>query len=88
MTEQVDTKISSKHFYDTSILQFNNSIYYFKRIYGVVADSEDESRSQKSGSLGSINNRKRSGNEIASEAESSFTEDKSEESDIFSNSYL
>ena len=42
LTEQVDTKISSKIFYDTSILQFENCIFYFKRIYGVLDESFSE----------------------------------------------
>ena len=51
LTEQVDTKISSKLIYDTSILQFGDCIFYFKRIYGAL--DETESNSQKSGALSS-----------------------------------
>ena len=51
LTEQVDTKISSKLFYDTSILQFGDCIFYFKRIYGTLDESFSDSR--KSGALSS-----------------------------------
>jgi len=47
LTEQVDAKISSKHFYDTSIIQYENNIYYFKRIYEVL-DEDDKSKSKLS----------------------------------------
>ena len=51
MTEQVDTNIIGKIFYDTSILQYGNCIYYFKRIYDQVEDSMDGSK--KGGTLSS-----------------------------------
>ena len=58
-------------FYDTSILQFGDSIFYFKRIYGIAEESE--SNSQKSGALSS-----RRGS----------MDEKGDESDTFTNSYL
>jgi hypothetical protein len=39
LTEQVDSYISPKHFYDSSTLQYNDSIFYFKRIYGTLEES-------------------------------------------------
>lgn len=74
LTEQVDTKINSKLFYDTSILQYKDSIFYFKRIYGTLDDSFSDSR--KSGSLKA---RSRSMDE---------DEDDLDESETFTNSYL
>ena len=32
MTEQVDGEFNSENFYDISILQYNEMIFYFKRI--------------------------------------------------------
>ena len=33
ITEQVNTKIESKYYYNLSTIQFKHNIYYFKRIY-------------------------------------------------------
>lgn len=32
MTEQIDGNFDSKHFYDTSTVQFGDYLYFFKRI--------------------------------------------------------
>ena len=37
LIEMIETKINTKNFYDTSILQYKDSIYYFKRIYEEIA---------------------------------------------------
>jgi len=42
LTEQVDAKISPKNFYDTSIIQYKDKIYYFKRIYEETIESSQE----------------------------------------------
>lgn len=52
LTEQVDTNISSKVFYDTSTLQYDDCIFYFKRIYGTLEESSIESRNKGSLSSG------------------------------------
>ena len=45
MTEQVNTKIENKYYYNMSTIQYEHCIYYFKRIY----DEEDSQSSVRSG---------------------------------------
>ena len=79
LTEQVDTKILSKHLYETSTVQFKDSIFYFKRIFRELNDSSNYSRQGKGMSITSRSH------SLDSDVDNP---DNSSDSSTFSNSYL
>ena len=53
MTEQINTKIENKFFYETSTITYDNHIYYFKRIYDTQEAMSESDKSETENNDGS-----------------------------------